>query len=96
MNNKVIVTNKLLEDVIELLDNVDTTPGSSQRNLDVAIDILVKQLKTRKSMKKNRQYRSNQGRSPERQENIYKGCFWALLMFVITSFIVISHSIITG
>ena len=29
-----------------------------------------------KKEKKFRQYRSNQGKSPERMENTYKGCFW--------------------
>ena len=31
-----------------------------------------------KKKKKVRQYRSNQGRSPEKMEKIYKGCFWII------------------
>jgi|TARA_B110000908_G_scaffold140311_1_gene167387 hypothetical protein len=39
-----------------------------------------------KKEKKFRQYRSNQGRSPEKMEKVYKGCFWVLLgamLFVV-------------
>lgn len=40
-----------------------------------------------KKKKKDRQYRSNQGRSPEKMEKIYKGCFWIILvaLFCIAS-----------
>tara|TARA_R110001592_G_scaffold51221_1_gene157819 strand:+ start:3443 stop:3592 length:150 start_codon:yes stop_codon:yes gene_type:complete len=34
--------------------------------------------------KKHRQYRSNQGRSPENMESKYKGCGLTLILFVIT------------
>ncbi len=38
--------------------------------------------------KKYRQYRSNQGRSPEHMEKIYKGCFAticaAFVLFIVT------------
>ena len=40
-------------------------------------------------LKKKRQYRSNQGRSPERVESTYKGCMWALLIFLIVLAIVL-------
>jgi hypothetical protein len=33
---------------------------------------------------KIRQYRSNQGRSPEKMEKVYKGCFWILLAAILT------------
>ena len=33
--------------------------------------------------KKNRQYRSNQGRSPERTEKVYLGCLWTFLTFIL-------------
>jgi|TARA_R110002074_G_scaffold391738_2_gene576668 hypothetical protein len=33
-----------------------------------------------KKKKKVRQYRSNQGRSPEKMEKIYKGCFWIIVI----------------
>jgi|TARA_R110000744_G_scaffold55958_3_gene118123 hypothetical protein len=33
---------------------------------------------------KIRQYRSNQGRSPEKMEKVYKGCFWILLAAMLT------------
>ena len=26
-----------------------------------------------------RQYRSNQGKSPEKMEKVYKGCFWIII-----------------
>jgi hypothetical protein len=76
------------------LDEVDTHPGNSQRNLDAAYERLV-DIKTISQMvvdesidekmtvyrpKKARQYRSNQGRSPEKMEKIYKGCFWVTLV----------------
>jgi hypothetical protein len=32
--------------------------------------------------KKFRQYRSNQGRSPEQMEKVYKGCFWMIVIFL--------------
>jgi hypothetical protein len=35
----------IIKDIINLLDNVDTIPGSSSRNLEVAIEILEAQLK---------------------------------------------------
>tara|TARA_R110001606_G_scaffold185953_1_gene333397 strand:- start:294 stop:449 length:156 start_codon:yes stop_codon:yes gene_type:complete len=35
-----------------------------------------------KKKKKDRQYRSNQGRSPEKMEKIYKGCFWVVIVAV--------------
>lgn len=34
--------------------------------------------------KKHRQYRSNQGRSPENMESKYKGCGLTMVLFVIT------------
>ena len=37
-----------------------------------------------KKEKKFRQYRSNQGRSPEKMEKVYKGCFWILLAAMLT------------
>jgi hypothetical protein len=49
-----------------------------------------------KKEKKIRQYRSNQGRSPKRQENIYKGCFWTLLLFLVISIITFVSNIILG
>ena len=33
---------------------------------------------------KIRQYRSNQGRSPEDMEAKYKGCGWTLLLFLMS------------
>ena len=33
---------------------------------------------------KIRQYRSNQGKSPEKMEKVYKGCFWILLAAILT------------
>jgi|TARA_B110000908_G_scaffold16819_1_gene18898 hypothetical protein len=33
---------------------------------------------------KIRQYRSNQGKSPEKMEKVYKGCFWILLAAMLT------------
>lgn len=38
---------------------------------------------------KTRQYRSNQGRSPERMESTYKGCVWGFLIFFILAIILI-------
>ena len=83
------------------LDEVDINPGSSQRNLDgayerlvdiktisqIAIDESLDEKMTVYTPKKTRQYRSNQGRSPEKMEKIYKGCFWAILvaLFCIAS-----------
>ena len=32
--------------------------------------------------KKFRQYRSNQGRSPEQMEKVYKGCFYMIVVFL--------------
>ena len=32
--------------------------------------------------KKFRQYRSNQGRSPEQMETVYKGCFYMIVVFL--------------
>ena len=32
--------------------------------------------------KKIRQYRSNQGRSPEKMERVYQGCFWVVVVFL--------------
>jgi len=34
--------------------------------------------------KKIRQYRSNQGRSPEKMEKIYKGCFWVTVVGLVS------------
>ena len=34
------MNNIIIKDIINLLDNVDTIPGSSRRNLEVAIEIL--------------------------------------------------------
>lgn len=39
------MNNIIIKDIINLLDNVDTLPGSSRRNLEVAIVILEAQLK---------------------------------------------------
>ena len=39
------MNNIIIKDIINLLDNVDTLPGSSRRNLEVAIEILEAQLK---------------------------------------------------
>jgi|TARA_B110000977_G_C10797031_1_gene384788 hypothetical protein len=33
---------------------------------------------------KIRQYRSNQGKSPQKMEKVYKGCFWILLAAILT------------
>jgi len=49
-----------------------------------------------KKEKKIRQYRSNQGRSPEKQSNIYKGCFWTLLIFLVVSIICAISIVISG
>ena len=46
--------------------------------------------------KKARQYRSNQGRSPEKQSNIYKGCFWTLLIFLVVSITCAIANVISG
>tara|TARA_R100000541_G_scaffold370_11_gene3172 strand:- start:1895 stop:2080 length:186 start_codon:yes stop_codon:yes gene_type:complete len=35
-----------------------------------------------KKDKKQRQYRSNQGRSPQDMESMYKGCFWIMIVFI--------------
>lgn len=75
------------------LDEVDIHPGTSQRNLDGAYERLVdiktisqiaidESLDEKKYVKNEskRQYRSNQGRSPEKMEKIYKGCFWVIVV----------------
>ena len=49
-----------------------------------------------KKEKKIRQYRSNQGRSPERQSKIYKGCFWSLLIFLVVSLTCAVSNVILG
>jgi len=49
-----------------------------------------------KEEKKIRQYRSNQGRSPEKQSNLYKGCFWTLLIFLVVSITCAISSVISG
>ncbi len=43
------MNNIIIKDIINLLDNVDTIPGSSRRNLEVAIEILEAQLKQKKN-----------------------------------------------
>ena len=53
----------IIKDIINLLDNVDTIPGSSSRNLEVAIEILEAQLK------KN----TNEIRDYERIEEVISG-----------------------
>lgn len=45
-------------------------------------------------LKKDRQYRSNQGRSPEDEEKIYKGCFWITLIFIVCVCIFALYNII--
>ena len=42
-----------------------------------------------KNVRKERQYRSNQGRSPERMTKIYKSMFWCMLGLTITVLILI-------
>ena len=37
-----------------------------------------------KKQKKFRQYRSNQGRSPERTEKVYQGCLMTLILGSVT------------
>lgn len=44
--------------------------------------------------KKFRQWRSNQGRSPERMKNIYKSCFVILLAGFVTFIATLIYSII--
>ena len=80
------------------LDEVDIHPGTSQRNLDgayerlvdiktisqIAIDESLDEKMTVKKEKKTRQYRSNQGRSPEKMEKIYKSCFWVTVVGLVS------------
>lgn len=47
-------------------------------------------------MSKKRQYRSNQGRSPQQQENNYKIMEWAVLGLSITIIGIIIWGIITN
>jgi len=56
---------------------------------------LHRQAKELKDKESFRQYRSNQGRSPEREENIYKGCFWIVLLFGIVLSLYGIYNIIT-
>ena len=45
--------------------------------------------------KKTRQYRSNQGRSPEAMEKTYQGCFWTIIIgFVLVIICMIYNFII--
>ena len=45
--------------------------------------------------KKERQYRSNQGRSPEAMEKTYQGCFWTIIIgFVLVIIYMIYNFII--
>ena len=93
-SNKNILTYSSAVKAMSHLDEVDIHPGNSQRNLDAAYERLVdiktiSQIAVDESIdekmsvykpKKARQYRSNQGRSPEKMEKIYKGCFWVTLV----------------
>lgn len=44
--------------------------------------------------KKFRQYRSNQGRSPEKMEKIYKGCFWVIVALMLSVVICATYNVI--
>ena len=45
--------------------------------------ILIKKDQMDNKEKTHRQWRSNQGRSPEDMERKYKGCGWTLILFLI-------------
>jgi|TARA_B110000977_G_scaffold133739_1_gene170311 hypothetical protein len=47
-----------------------------------------------KQINKERQYRSNQGRSPEKMEKVYKGCFWIIIIGILSLGVVSIYNII--
>jgi len=46
-------------------------------------------------MKKHRQYRSNQGRSPEKMEKTYRGCFWTIIAGLVFALVLSIYNIIS-
>ena len=93
-SNKSILIYSSAVKALAHLDEIDIHPGTSQRHLDGAYERLVdikniSQIVIDESLdekmtvykpKKTRKYRSNQGRSPEKMEKIYKGCFWVTVV----------------